>query len=411
VSRALIRFTGPVEDNAGRPTYPEYSFYDLFYSELQLQSGAAPFIPPDAFRDKVVFVGTTAAGLHDVFTVPFAKGKMPGAQIHANVTDNLLSRRGMRPAPAWVSFALALSAAVLAGVFVMLAGVWWGVAAVLGLAAAVAAATAAAFTAGHWLEAARPLGALALSLFGATAYQYFVEGREKRLVKHVFSRFVSRDVYDQLMADPSRASLGGARRDMTVLFSDIRGFTTFTEQGRAEAVVAQLNEYFSTMVPVVLGHRGTVDKFVGDMIMALYGAPLEDPDHADHAVGTALAMIEALEGLNARWAAAGLPELDIGVGINTGDMVAGNIGSESIMSYTVIGDAVNLGSRLESLNKQYGTRIIISDRTRHRLKGRYDMRPLGTVIVKGKSEPVEIFEVRPGGAAPAGPGGPQGRSL
>jgi adenylate cyclase len=212
-------------------------------------------------------------------------------------------------------------------------------------------------------------------------------------VKHVFSRFVSRDVYDQLMADPSRASLGGARRDMTVLFSDIRGFTTFTELGRAEAVVAQLNEYFSTMVPVVLAHRGTVDKFVGDMIMALFGAPLEDPDHADHAVRTALAMIEALEGLNARWAAAGLPVLDIGVGVNTGDMVAGNIGSESIMSYTVIGDAVNLASRLESLNKQYGTRIIISRATRDRLKRRYDMKPLGAVTVKGKSEAVEIFEV------------------
>ena len=148
------------------------------------------------------------------------------------------------------------------------------------------------------------------------------------------------------------------------------------------------------MVAVVFAHRGTVDKFVGDMIMALYGAPLDDEDHAEHAVQTALAMITTLHEMNAEWAREGKPQLDIGIGINTGDMIAGNVGSETIMSYTVIGDAVNLGARLESLNKDYGTRIIISEATRARLKGRYDIHPLGDVIVKGKSKPVAIFEVK-----------------
>ena len=148
------------------------------------------------------------------------------------------------------------------------------------------------------------------------------------------------------------------------------------------------------MVAVVFEHRGTVDKFVGDMVMALYGAPLDDEDHAEHAVQTALAMTTALNQLNVEWQRQGRPTLDIGIGINTGDMVAGNIGSDTIMSYTVIGDAVNLGARLESLNKDYATRIIISDATRIRLKGRYDVHPLGDVIVKGKSKPVAIFEVK-----------------
>jgi len=246
-----------------------------------------------------------------------------------------------------------------------------------------------------WMDVAKPVLAVAFATFGSTAYQYFVEGREKRQVKRMFSRFVSKDVYDQLMADPARARIGGARRDMTVLFSDIRGFTTFTERGQAEDVVSQLNEYFSGMVAVIFRSRGTVDKFVGDMVMALFGAPLEDPDHADHAVQAALGMLGALRELNTRWAAAGRPALDIGIGLNSGDMVAGNIGSDTIMSYTVIGDAVNLGSRLESLNKEYRTHIIISEATRARLKGRYDMRPLGTVTVKGKSEAVAIFEVLP----------------
>jgi adenylate cyclase len=181
---------------------------------------------------------------------------------------------------------------------------------------------------------------------------------------------------------------------MTVLFSDIRGFTTVTERGQPEEIVGMLNEYFTRMVDIVFRHRGTVDKFVGDMVMALFGAPLDDADHADHAVQAALEMIAELQKLNQGWKAQGrFAELDIGVGVNTGVMIAGNIGSDAIMSYTVIGDAVNLGSRLESLNKQYGTRIIISDATRRALKGRYLYRPLGDVVVKGKSEPVGIFEV------------------
>ena len=251
------------------------------------------------------------------------------------------------------------------------------------------------FAGGVWYPLVVPLLALVLTAFGDVGYEYFVEGREKRRVKRLFSRYVSKDVYEQLLEDPRGAQLGGHRRRMTVLFSDIRGFTAVSEQGEPEAIVAQLNEYFSRMVPIVFAHKGTIDKFVGDMIMALFGAPLEDADHADHAVQTALAMSAGLSELNREWSAAGRPPLDIGIGINTGDMVAGNLGSDDIMSYTVIGDQVNLGARLESLNKEYHTRVIISDATRAALKGRYDIRALGDVVVKGKSMPVKIFSVVP----------------
>lgn len=393
--RQLIRFTGPAAISGATPAYTEYSFFDLYYSEEQIRAGERPYVSPEAFRDKIVLVGTTAAGLHDLFTVPFAGGKMPGAQVHANVVDNLLSGRFMQPAPWWADLALCLAWSLLVAAIVLVSGVWWGTAAALAVMAAVGGVSAALFVSGVWVEVARPAAAVALGLFGGTAYQYFVEGREKRLVKHVFSRFVSHDVYEQLMKDPSRARLGGGRRDMSVLFADIRGFTTLTERGRPDDVVRQLNEYFSAMVPVVFAHRGTVDKFVGDMIMALFGAPLDDPDHPEHAVQAGLAMLAELDALNARLGAAGLPALDIGIGISTGDMVAGNIGASSIMSYTAIGDAVNLGARLESLNKDFGTRLLVSEATRARLKERYDVRALGTVTVKGKTRPVEIFEIRP----------------
>jgi adenylate cyclase len=276
----------------------------------------------------------------------------------------------------------------------VLIGPWAGSITAGVVAAALIAGLTMLFARGTWVPMVDPLVAVVISTFGGVAYQYAVEGREKRRVKRLFSRYVSKDVYQQLVDNPEDARLGGNRRHMTVLFSDIRGFTAVSERGQPEAIVTQLNQYFSAMVPIVFANKGTIDKFVGDMIMALYGAPLEDPDHADHAVGTALAMTEELARLNNQWAADGMPPLDIGIGINTGDMVAGNLGSESIMSYTVIGDNVNLGSRLESLTRSFQTRVIVSDATRQALKQTYDLRPLGEVTVKGKSVPVQVYEVR-----------------
>jgi adenylate cyclase len=393
--RTLIRYPGGLLDRrTNRTTYADYSFYDLFYSEKQIEAGEKPLVDPARFKDALVIVGTTAPGLYDLISVPFSEGKMPGMQIHASVIDSVLSGRFMQPAPRWTGAAALLACALVTGIGLARFGVWPGLALTAATAAALVVVAVALFEQGLWLPAVEPAAALTLAAFGGVSYQYLIEDRAKRQVKRLFSRYVSKDVFDQLMSDPSKASLGGARRSMTVLFSDIRGFTTFSEQGKPEAIVQQLNEYFSRMVHVVFEHRGTLDKFVGDAVMALFGAPLDDPDHAEHAVQAALAMLKELEGLNRGWAAEGRPTLAIGVGINTGDMVAGNIGSESIMSYTVIGDAVNLGSRLESLNKQYGTSVIISDATRERLQGRYDIRALGDVVVKGKSQPVAIFEVK-----------------
>jgi adenylate cyclase len=399
--RTLIRYPGGVLDpRTKRPTYADYSFYDLFYSEKQIEAGEKPLVDPARFKDAIVIVGTTAPGLYDLIPVPFSEGKMPGMQIHASMLDSVLSGRFMKPAPGWAGLAALLLCALVAGIGLMRLGVWPGLALSAATAAAFVVVAVMLFEQGLWLGMIEPASALTLAAFGGVSYQYFVEDREKRRVKRLFSRYVSKDVFDQLMSDPSKAGLGGKRRTMTVLFSDIRGFTTFSEQGEPEAIVQQLNEYFSRMVHVVFEHRGTLDKFVGDAVMALFGAPLDDPDHAEHAMQAALAMLKELEELNRGWAAEGRPTLAIGVGVNTGDMVAGNIGSESIMSYTVIGDAVNLGSRLESLNKQYGTSVIISDATRERLQGRYDIRALGDVVVKGKSQPVAIFEVREVTGAP-----------
>ncbi len=392
--RILIPFRGPNVTTDGVTTFEGRSFYDLFRSEVQLLQGEKPDVDPSIFKDRIVIVGASASGTYDVFTTPFGT-PLPGAEIHANAIDALLRARTLEqfailPGGLVATFASALTIG-LAGAVVspwILAGVTTAV------AGAIIWSSLQWFAGGVWTPLVLPLMAVGLTFVGQLAWQYFVEGREKRQVKKLFSRYVPKDVYEQLMADPARAALGGRRRRMTVLFSDVRGFTAMSEKVAPEQVVSLLNEYFSRMVRILFEHRGTLDKFVGDMVMGLFGAPLDDDDHAEHAVQAALAMTRALDELNAEWEAAGRPRLDIGIGISTGDMVAGNIGSDTIMSYTVIGDTVNLGARLESLNKDYGSRIIISEATREALKGRYDIRPLGEVVVKGKSQPVAIYEVK-----------------
>ncbi len=397
----LINYRAPARVRAAsgeivRP-YPSYQFSEIFAAEQELQKGLTPRLDPGVFKGKIVFIGLTASGLLDVFATPMSasdSGSMPGIQLHASVADSILAGRFIRPASPGSRVASVAITALAIGLL----------AAFLPFSAAAGASLAilggwtlfaiAAFKGGQWLNLVQPSGAGGLALFCGTAYRYFVEGREKRKVARLFGRYVSKDVYAELMSHPERAELGGTRRDMTVLFSDIRGFTSVTERGDPEALVGQLNEYFSRMVAIVFRNKGTVDKFVGDMVMALFSAPLDDPTHAENGVRTAIEMVRELGELNQAWAARGMPQLDIGIGVNSGEMIAGNIGSSSIMSYTVIGDNVNLGARLESLNKEYKCRIIISDATRVRLTGHYDIRPLGGVVVKGKSKAVEIFEVK-----------------
>jgi adenylate cyclase len=389
----LIPYRGPTLGRDNGMTFSEHSFYTLFVSEQQLIEGVTPEIDPALFKDKIVVVGATASGTYEVQATPFAQG-IAGGEVHANIIDALLAGRTINPAATRTTIALTLLGAGLVGGAGAYIAVWPLAAVAVVLLATLVWVGIQTFASGTWLPMMMPGLAIGLAFVGQLAWQYFVEGREKRQVKRLFSRYVPRDVYQQLMADPDRAALGGKRRRMTVLFSDVRGFTAMSEKATPEEVVAQLNEYFSRMVDVLFEHRGTLDKFVGDMVMGLFGAPLDDPDHAEHAVQAALAMTRALDELNREWSATGRPVLDIGVGIATGEMVAGNIGSSAIMSYTVIGDTVNLGARLESLNKDYGTRVIISEATRDALKGRYDIRPLGEVTVKGKSRPVAIYEVR-----------------
>lgn len=392
----------PIWFNGGPGTYEKYSYSRVFVSELQYREKQEPGLDAELFKDKIVIVGIAATGLHDIFTTPYSGsaqdtgaglGKMHGFEIHAHVLDDLLEGRFLLLAPGWQTVGLTLAVAAISVLLILNTGLWATVVGLLGTPTAYLALVQWDFAHHYALPVVPVLLSWLLATVFGLAYQYGIESAEKRKVKRIFSRYVSPDVYGELLSNPAAADLGGSRREMTVLFSDLRGFTTFSEDRAPEAVIDQLNEYFAAMVEVVFAHRGTVDKFVGDMIMALFGAPLEDADHTDNAVRCALAMQARLAELNVEWKQQGRPELASGIGINSGEMVAGNLGSAKIQSYTVIGDNVNLGARIESLCKDYSAEILISEFTAARLSPGYDAQELGEVTVKGKAKPVSIFRI------------------
>ncbi len=224
-------------------------------------------------------------------------------------------------------------------------------------------------------------------------YDYIREEKEKRRVKGAFQYYVTESVMDEILRQPEKLKLGGEEKELTVLFSDIRGFTTIAERLSPEALTDLLNEYLTVMTEVVFKYEGYLDKYIGDSIMAVYGAPIEQKDHAMRASLTAIEMMSRLKELQKKWEDSGLPRMDIGIGINSGKMFVGNMGSQRRFNYTVVGDNVNLASRFEELTKSYGVPIIISESVYEKVKGELLCRELGSVMVRGKEASTTIYEL------------------
>jgi adenylate cyclase len=365
-----------------------------YLSAVDLLSGK---VSPETVRDRIVFIGATAAGTYDLRVTPTSP-IMPGVEKHANVAANVLSGRFLRR-PDWVELV-----EVSGILFFPIALAWLlprlrpvvSLGAVLAVWGLLFAAVHLAFRGGLWLPVVYPTLALGLTFVGITVYRLLTEERQRLWTKRAFQRFVSPEVVERLMENPAALQFGGEVRPLTVLFTDIRDFTGFTERHQPQEVVQMLREYLTRMVDQVLAQQGTLDKFIGDAVMAIFGAPVPLPDHAERACRAAVGMIRELETLQARWAAEGREPFRMGIGINTGEMVVGNLGSEQLFDYTVVGDGVNLAARLESLNKEYKTTtpIIISESTYLAAKDVLDVVRLGEVTVKGKSRPVVIYELR-----------------
>src|SRR5574341_2089451 len=372
----------------GRPnSFPWISYHQVVAGGVDGQ----PLIKPEAFRGKIVLVGPTSEVLHDHFPTPFARrGEMPGVEIHANALETLVRGNAIREVPQWVSTVVAVVAALLGAALVVRLRALRALGAALLLWAVLALGAFAAFALGDvWMRGMA--GSLAFVLgYGSTVLEHFVrEQREKRRL----SRFFSPDVLRAVVRARDELSLGSSRRLVTVLFSDLRGFTSISEKLQPEQVAEMLREYLGEMTEIVFKHGGTVDKYIGDCVMALYNVPFEDPEHAVKAVRTGLEFQERTLAAAARWETKYGVVIRNGVGINTGEAVVGTLGSPQRLEYTAVGDTVNLAARLESITKDYGAPIVISEFTYEYVKGLFATKELGEVTVKGKSVPVKIYAV------------------
>jgi adenylate cyclase len=368
-----VDFTGPAGSFTAFPGGPLVKF---------ARSGVTPDVE-NPFRGRIVLVGATFQDSREVYPTPV--GPMPGIEIQANMVHTLLSRRALLP-PHWALNLLFLTGACLT---VALLSFWlrpvWVVGVVLALMVAFVAFSYEAYsTGGYWLDFVAPV-------FGMLAYLQGVRWLDRRRLRTAFGQYVSPEVMDRVLREG--AELGGEVRTVSVLMSDLRGFTPLSERLSPAEVSAVMNEYFTAMVDVILRHRGTIQDFIGDAILAVFGAPVEDRQHPWHAVATAAGMQQALERLNAELQQRDLPALAMGIAVNTGQVFAGNVGAPRKKKYAVIGDTVNTVSRMEGLNRELGTRILMSETTWTAVKEIVTVKDRGAVSVRGKKEPVQLYEL------------------
>lgn len=354
-------------------------------------------LKPGELKGAMAFVGSTEIGIYDIRPTPFDPTQ-PGVELHATVAANALERRFLKYdgiTQMQEMLCILLFPVLLGLLLAFVPGTFGGLAAFAGTTGLFSLLNYLVFTqALRDMTVIYPVVGIGLTYLGSEAWRNLVIEKKGRQLKKAFSNYVSPDLVREIEKHPDKLVLGGEQREISILFSDIRGFTTVSESLTPPELVTLLNEYLSPMTRIVLEEKGTLDKFIGDAVMAIFNAPLDVPDHAGHACTAAVRMLEELKKLNIGFAERGMHTLDIGVGINTGPAVVGNMGADIRFDYTAIGDSVNLASRLEGLNKYYGSHILVSEDTRNQVtEGTFVFREVDRVKVKGKHLPIVMYEL------------------
>jgi len=375
--RMLINYQGTFQ------TFRYISYYDVIMQR----------VPKEMFNGRIALIGTSAPGLSDIRPVPF-QDAFPGVEIHANIIYNILSQQFIKKQ----NLLFAILNTIIWAILVAITGILFkpvksAVITILVLSGFVSLAILLFARFAYWLEMVRPLLAVTNSYLFVYVYRFLHEEKDKQRLKKMFQHYLNVSVVEEMIKKPEMLKLGGEKRYATAMFSDIENFTTLSENMPPEEMVSQLNEYLTAMTNIILRYEGYLDKYEGDAIMAIFGIPIEQPDPARRACKAALDMQKRLEQLRSQWRKQNKPEFYARIGINSGYMIAGNIGGIERFDYTVIGDSVNLASRLEGANKIYRTRILLSDETRNLAGDVFICRELDRIRVKGKSNTVCVYEL------------------
>ncbi|PNX49565.1 MAG: hypothetical protein BV457_01230 [Thermoplasmata archaeon M9B1D] len=377
-SRILINFF----DEPGG--YQHISFSDVYNDKVN----------SSFFYNKIILIGSTTPDLHDDAIVPISNKAMNGVEINANIIQSILTRD-------FINYQDDISVIFLIFIFSLITGcllfrfkIHFATIFLIAIILFYIFISVIIFDYGVIMNLIYPIFTILLVYIALVVFYYITEERKRKWITSIFGKYVSPMVIDSLLKNPDNIKLGGEKKNITIFFSDIRGFTPIAEKLKPEDLVHLLNEYLSEMTSIILKNQGLVDKYMGDAIMALWGAPIDLKNHTEIACLSSLEMLEKLKELQDKWKKQGIPYFDIGIGINTGDAIIGNMGSYDRFDYTAMGDNVNLASRLEGLNKYYGTNIIIGENVYKLVSNKFEMRKLDVVRVKGKKKPVHIYELQ-----------------
>ena len=376
-------------------SHPKFSAVDIMDSYDNLEKGLEPVINPKIFKDKIVIIGANVpagTGLNDVKTTPIFRNH-PGADIQAAAIDNIMHNDFLKILPVWLNIFLTILGMLCVYGIIRFYDLFKSSLFITFLLAGYFALSALCFYFGIVINVITPPVMFVVTMILAYTHKFILENRSKEKVKSAMGKYMSEDVMKRVIMNIDNLGLGGKKAVVTVLFADIRGFTSMSETMSAQQVSEILNEYFTEMEPIISKYNGIINKFIGDAVMAIFGEPIQDKNHALNAVKCGYEMLLKVKELQKKWAEEGKPKIEIGVGINTGEVFVGNIGSVNRMEYTVIGDTVNLASRLESYNKVYKTKMLISSSTYEETKSFIDVIRISDVEIRGKSHKMDIYEV------------------
>lgn len=376
-------------------SHQKFSAIDIMDSYDNIQYGKKSIIDPQIFKDKIVVIGanvTAGAGLNDNKNTPMVVAH-PGVDIQATAIDNILHNDFLKVTPHFVNLLIVIFGMLMVYGIIRVYDLFKSISLTFTLLIGYLVFSAICFYFGIVINVITPVVMFVIMMIIAYIHKFIIENQSKEKVKSAMGKYMSQDVMKRIVMNIDNLGLGGKKATVTVLFSDIRGFTSLSETMSAEQVSEILNEYFTEMEPIVAKHNGIINKFIGDAVMAIFGEPIQDKNHALNAVRCGYEMLVKVKELQRKWASEGKPRIEIGVGINTGEVFVGNIGSVNRMEYTVIGDTVNLASRLESYNKIYKTSMLIGSTTYEATKNYIEVIKISDVEIRGKAHKMDIYEV------------------